>query len=73
MTDAKVHSDYYESSGLAKFPFQPYHPDAKLKVRRAGRREEGGTCGDLARTNVSGILLARRGVRRVLCSILYGL
>lgn len=33
-TDA-VHKDYYESSNLARFPFEPYWPDKKLKVGRA--------------------------------------
>jgi len=30
-TDA-VHKDYYESSNLARFPFEPYWPDKKLKI-----------------------------------------
>jgi GDP-D-mannose 3',5'-epimerase len=32
MATDKVHSDYYESSKLAKFPFEPYWPEKKLKI-----------------------------------------
>ena len=32
MASTGIHKDYYESSKLAKFPFEPYWPDAKLKI-----------------------------------------
>jgi GDP-D-mannose 3', 5'-epimerase len=31
MTD-KVSKEYYESSKLARFPFEPYWPDQKLRI-----------------------------------------
>lgn len=32
MTTEAVHSQYYESSRLAKYPFEPYWPQEKLKI-----------------------------------------
>uniref|UniRef100_A0A061R0R6 GDP-D-mannose 3', 5'-epimerase n=1 Tax=Tetraselmis sp. GSL018 TaxID=582737 RepID=A0A061R0R6_9CHLO len=32
MSNTKIHEDYYESSKLAKYPFEPYWPEAKLKI-----------------------------------------
>lgn len=32
MATHAVHSEYYESSKLAKYPFEPYWPEAKLKI-----------------------------------------
>ena len=31
-SNTKVHDDYYESSKLATFPFEPYWPDKSLKI-----------------------------------------
>ena len=32
MATEAVHSEYYESSRLAKYPFEPYWPQEKLKI-----------------------------------------
>jgi len=32
MATEAVHQSYYESSRLAKFPFEPYWPSQKLKI-----------------------------------------
>lgn len=32
VSDQNIHSDYKEVSSLAKYPFEPYHPQKKLKV-----------------------------------------
>lgn len=32
MANEAIHQDYYESSKLAKYPFEPYWPEAKLRI-----------------------------------------
>jgi GDP-D-mannose 3',5'-epimerase len=32
MANPDIHVDYYESSKLAKYPFEPYWPEGKLKI-----------------------------------------
>ena len=32
MANTEIHADYYESSKLAKYPFEPYWPEGKLKI-----------------------------------------